>query len=161
MRTFDASSIIYAWDNYPPDQFPPLWKWIAREIAARSVSVPQVALDEVEGRSPECANWLRERDVAVISVSNDILQEALRIKTLLGIEGDRYHPKGVNENDILIIATARVEGLELISNESLQNKHPDVPAKARIPTVCKMQSIDVTCMDFLSLLKTSGQVFGS
>ena len=32
MQTFDASSMIYAWDNYPIEQFPPLWDWMGVQV---------------------------------------------------------------------------------------------------------------------------------
>lgn len=160
MQTFDASSIIYAWDNYPPEQFPPLWRWIAERIEAGEFSIPEPALEEVERRLPECAAWLQDKHIERVTVTNEILQEALRIKDLLGIEEDRYHAKGVGENDLLIIATARIQGFELVSNEGRQHQFPTVAAKAKIPAVCDMEDVDVLCVDFITLIKRSGEVFG-
>jgi len=159
LRTLDASSIIYAWDNYPSEQFPPLWRWLAEEIDAGDLSIPQVAFEEVERRLPECAEWLRSADVKRIATSNRIVHEAFRIKALLKIEGDSYHAKGVGENDLLIVATAKVENLELVSNEGRQTQFPSVPAKAKIPAVCGLDSVDVDCIDFITLIKRSGTVF--
>jgi len=159
LQTFDASSIIYAWDNYPPGQFPPLWRWIAEQINAGNFNIPHPALEEVERRLPECATWLSECNIERIAVTNEILQEALRIKNLLGIVGDGYHSKGVGENDLLIIATARIEGFELVSNEGRQNQFPNIAAKAKIPAVCDMDDVDVPCVDFITVIKQSGQVF--
>jgi len=45
MRVFDASSMIYAWDNYPFGQFPPLWNWMADQIKQGAVTMPSVALE--------------------------------------------------------------------------------------------------------------------
>jgi hypothetical protein len=55
MRVFDASSMIYAWDNYPLQQFPPLWGWMANQIEQGELAMPSVALDEVAHKAPECA----------------------------------------------------------------------------------------------------------
>jgi len=38
MSLFDASSIIYAWDNYPPELFPPLWDWLEEELVSLNKS---------------------------------------------------------------------------------------------------------------------------
>ena len=47
MQVFDASSMIYAWDNHPERQFPPLWKWMALQIEGNELVMPSVAFDEV------------------------------------------------------------------------------------------------------------------
>lgn len=159
LQTFDASSIIHAWDNYPPGQFPPLWRWIAVQIADETFSIPSVALEEVRRRLPECARWLTEQDIESIPMGNDILQEAVRIKGVLGIESDNYSAKGVGENDLFIIATASVFDLELISNEGRQTNLPDVLANCKIPAVCGMRAVEVACIDFITLIRRSGQVF--
>jgi len=87
LRAFDASSIIHAWDNYPLVQFPPLWKWMAREISAGRFVMPKVAFEEVNARAPDCSHWLRQNHVRRIEVTNAIVQEALRIKGMLGLRG--------------------------------------------------------------------------
>lgn len=158
MRVFDASSMIYAWDNYPFGQFPPLWVWMANQFEQGELAMPSVALDEVAHKAPECAEWLKDRDLNVLEISNAILQDAMRIKGLLGIVGDKYHPKGVDENDLLIIATAAALNVELVSDESKQ-KLPDLPAKRKIPAVCAMKEVDVACINFLEYIKKSGAVF--
>lgn len=85
----------------------------------------------------------------------------MRIKHLLGIEEDQHHPKGVGENDIFIIATASVHGLTLVSDEGRQFKKPDILAKRKIPAVCELSGVGVSCINFLQLIRTSGTVFKS
>jgi hypothetical protein len=158
MRVFDASSMIYAWDNYPVQQFPGLWDWMADQIGQRELVMPDVALKEVTHKAPDCAAWLKDCGLEKIEVTNAILQDAFRIKALLGIAGDRYHPKGVDENDLLIIASAASCHAELVSNENKQ-KLPDLPAKRKIPAVCAMVEVSVTCINFIEYIKHSGKVF--
>ncbi len=160
MQVFDASSIIHAWDNYPIRQFPGLWEWMAEQICEKQIVMPSVAFDEVDNKTPECAAWLKDNKIEQLSVTNAIIQKALVIKNLLGIVGDIYHPNGVGENDILIIATACVNNLGLVSDEGWQPKPPVIPKKSKIPLVCTMDVVAVTCINFIEFIKRSDVVFG-
>lgn len=159
MLVFDASSMIYAWDNYPPVQFPPLWTWLGKQVNGHEVVLSVVAYDEVASKLPECANWLTANGVQKIPIGNDILMEATSIKMALGIADDKFHPKGVDENDLLIIATAKILKVALVSNESTQ-KLPNIPAKRKIPAVCGMTNVSVNCINFIEYLRASGATFG-
>lgn len=159
MRVFDASSMIHAWDNYPVRQFPPLWKWMASQIEAKELMMSSVAFDEVNHKAPDCGEWLKDHNLEKLAISNAILQEAKRIKGLLGVVGDKYHAKGVGENDILIIATAHLHGAELVSDEERQTTQPKISSKRKIPAVCVMQSVSVSCINFIDYIKASGEIF--
>lgn len=159
MRIFDASSIIYAWDNYPIGIFPRLWDWIAEEVNSQNIVISTVALDEVSHVSPECGMWLKDNEINQIPVSNSILNTAMEIKEKLGITDDNYNSKGVGENDILIIASAKIIGAELVSDEEFQNNLPPTLARYKIPATCKLPSVSVSCINFLGLIKNSGSTF--
>jgi len=159
MPAIDASSMIHAWDNYPIEHFPKLWDWLATEVGKHSLYLPNAAFTEVAHKVPDCCTWLRDCDCQVVKESNAILQAAMNIKQLLGIQNDQYHPDGVDENDILIIATAKVNGHALISNESRQTKLPANPKRYKIPAVCGHASVTVACNNFIEYLKASNQVF--
>ncbi len=135
MHSFDASSIIYAWDNYPLEQFPKVWQWIANRIGANNFTIPRVALDEVGNKSPDCKKWLTDAKIKSLPVTNSILMESMRIKGLLGISNDQFHPNGVGENDILIVATAKIEAFTLVSDEQKQPKLPQKMEEYKIPAV--------------------------
>lgn len=160
MRTFDASSIIYGWDNYPIGQFPRLWNWMASEVDTGSIGICVVALDEVDTKMPDCAVWLRDNGVKVLVPSSVALHEALVIKGHLGIVNDQYHADGVGENDIIIISVCRSMGLDLVSDEKRQPTLPANLKRYKIPAVCSMGVVNVDCINFLDYLKQSGQVFG-
>ncbi len=96
MPDFDASSIIYAWDNYPIENFPPLWRWVGGQIANNTFGMSEVAFQEVEYKAPECAGWLRKQNVTQTRMMSEIAQEALRIKAVLRIKENNYHPNCVD-----------------------------------------------------------------
>lgn len=159
MQVLDASSALYAWDNYPFEQFPSLWLWLGSQIATGALQISSVALEEVERKTPECAAWLKAQKVSAHSVDQKILLEAVRIKALLSIEGERFGG-GVGENDLLIIAAAKLKGATLVTDERRQPDLPRIKANYKIPAVCGMQTVDVSCLNFLEYLKKSKEVFG-
>ena len=120
--------------------------------------MPSVAFEEVAIKTPDCGKWLKDNDLKQIEISNAVVQDAYRIKLLLGIVGDKYG-SGVGENDLLIIATAREQRAELVSDE---RKQPDLPKELRnykIPAVCSMAENSVPCMNFIEFIKRSKVVF--
>lgn len=159
MPVIDASSMVYAWDNYPLWLFPPLWEWLEDALLAGELRIPQPAMDEIQHVAPDCAKWLRDIGARVLPMTNEILQEAQAIKAKLGIADDQYHADGVDENDILIIATARVHQAQLVSNESKQPNLPVNLKKYKIPAVCA-QFAPPPCINFLDYIKQSGKQFG-
>ncbi len=159
MHTLDASSILHAWDNYPLTQFPGLWDWLAAEIQAQRLSIAVVALDEVGHKSPDCATWLKSQNIRRLAMSNDVIQAAMDIKQHVGIQNDQYHPKGVDENDILIIAAAQYHGATLITNEARQSSSLKEPTRRKIPAVCDLPGVAVAHKNFLDYFRASEQVF--
>ncbi len=69
-------------------------------------------------------------------------------------------PKGVGENDILIITAARAHGAELILDEGEQNQLPDKMAKRKIPAVCDMAEVSLPYINFVEHLKRSDAILG-
>ncbi|MGJ8668940.1 MAG: DUF4411 family protein [Oceanococcus sp.] len=160
MRVIDASSIVYGWDNYPIGQFPPLWAWIELEIENGDLVIPSVALDEVVATAPDCGKWLKAAGIKKLTVTNEVLTLANAAKSMIGVVGDAYHPKGVGENDLLIISTAKAEGVELISDEGRQKSVPKDSRKMKIPAVCDLPGVSVSCINFIEYIKQSNRVFG-
>ena len=158
LQVFDASSMIYAWDNYPVLQFPGLWEWMATQIEERKLVMPSVAFGEVVNKTPDCGKWLKDNELEQIEISNVVVQDAMRIKLLLGIVGDKYKT-GVGENDLFIIATAREQRAELVSDERKQPDLPKEPHNYKIPAVCAMAEVSIPCINFIDFIKRSAVVF--
>jgi hypothetical protein len=159
LRVLDASSALHAWDNYPAAQFPGLWAWLATELQRHQLAIPSVALEEVQHKAPDCAAWLKAHGVPVLHIGNEVLQTALAIRATIGVEADNYHPKGVDENDVLIIASAKARGAELVTNEGRQFGKQAEARKCKIPAVCEIPAVGVANLNFLEYIKKSQQVF--
>ena len=66
------------------------------------------------------------------------------------------NPKGIDENDLELIATASLVDFIVVSEES-QLKSPKNPANTKIPLACEINKIE--CCAFLEFLKNSKAVF--
>ena len=154
MYSFDASSIIHIWDNYPKanPHFDSLWQWISDQIINKQFCISRKALDEVGHKVPECGDWLKSNNIEVYPLTPTSLITAQQIKTLLEIVEDKY-ANSVGENDLFIIAIAKETETTLISEESRQNSLPKQKSNYKIPAVCGMPEVNVSCISFIDLLK--------
>ena len=153
MYSFDASSIIHAWDTYPPanPHFDSLWKWMARQIDGKQFSISSTALEEVGRKIPECEKWLKGNNIEIFPLTSSILSIAQKIKPLLDIK--EMYGSGVGENDLLIIATAKETRTTLVTEEAWQKSLPKKKPKYKIPAVCRMREVNIKCISFIKLLK--------
>jgi len=152
--SFDASSIIHAWDNYPieNEHFESLWFWLAEKIEEKEFTISEIALKEVTDKIPECGKWLKDHNAEVYKLSPSALHKTQEIKTLLGIEEDEYG-NGVGEKDLFIVAIAKESNLTLVTEESRQNNLPTKKHNYKIPAVCALPEINVDCIYFVDLIK--------
>lgn len=158
---FDASGIIHAWDEYPIANFPKFWNWIAEQIATNECAISEVAFDEVKKRYTECYDWLRDKRIRRIRLIEEILLTAKKIKALLQIEEEDYSSKGVDENDLIIIATAKIEDAILITQEARQPITPSLKKKNyKIPAVCDLPEVAVSYQSVREWILASGKQFG-
>ena len=158
MYLLDASSIIHAWDNYPVERFQAFWTWMSAQIVSMELGFPRIALEEVKKNSPECHKWLKNLGPHVVRENSAILQEAVRIQGLLGIQDGKFRG-GVGEADLVIIATAKVTGCPLLSDEAIQPRHPTALANYKIPAVCGLKTVGVQCWNVLRYIKEEGGIF--
>jgi Domain of unknown function (DUF4411) len=158
MPTLDASSIMYAWDNYPSEQFPGLWRWLAAQMELAQLTIPSVALDEVLAKSPDCGAWLKAVPIQTLGESAKSLLCAAQIQAALGVK-DGIYGNGVKSNDVRIIAIAKVANAELLTDERTQPGLPKKLLNYKIPAVCDLKSVGVVHLNFLEYIKRSKQVF--
>ncbi len=160
MPVLDASSIVKAWDEYPPGIFPKLWTWLGDEVHKKKLRLAEPNLEEVGHVSPDCHAWLKVSGHEKIDVTATMLNIALQIKSDLGIQNERYSNKGADERDILAIAAAKELGWTLISDEERQPKVPALRKNYKIPAACLLPTVAVSCMGILDHIKASGKKFG-
>ena len=93
MQVFDASSMIYAWDNYPERQFPGLWEWMAVQIEGKTLVMPSVAFEEVANKTPDCGVWLKDKDLEYFKLVTRFYKMLCALKGFLVLSAITIIPK--------------------------------------------------------------------
>lgn len=148
----DSSSVIAAWDErYPPENFPAFWAQMDDALTSGMVVVPEAVMDELDKKSKDAHAWLKQRSAAIIGYEAKVQAEA---KALLAA-----HPKLVMAKkvafaaDPFVIATAKVHGLAVVSEEGRGS-----PNKPHIPDVCQLNSVE--CIRLVGMIKAQAWVIG-
>jgi hypothetical protein len=135
----DTSCLIAAWEErYPLENFPKFWTYFEQLIDANRVWTPMAVHDEIEKKSKELHKWLGDRARLFIELDEEIQREA---KAILA-----RHPRLVMAKkqrfaaDPFVIATARVRGLTVVTEEGPTGKL----AKPNIPDVCDDYGVEWT-----------------
>lgn len=149
----DTSSLIAAWEErYPQENFPRFWEKLEALGNAERIFVPESVVDETDRRSKELNKWLKDRPQSVVGYEVAIQQEA---KTIL----ERYlllvkQTKSRFAADPFVIATAKVKGLVVLTEEAPSNSGN----RPKIPDVCRELSIE--CVNLIALIRRENWVVG-
>jgi len=151
--SIDTSSIVYGWrEQYPPSNFPPLWRNMEQAIAEGLLVAPREVILELKKVEPEAYEWAKRQDGFSLEL-DEAIQEAT--KTILSQYRELVKDKANRTKaDAFVIAVAQVHGCTVVTNEkptySLSRPHiPDVCAKMKI-----------RCIDLLGLIKEREWVIG-
>lgn len=149
----DTSALIAAWqERYPLENFPRFWERVDGLIAAGRLVAPDEVLRETTKRSDELHTWLKGRPRMFRELEDAIQIEAAQI---LGrfprLVGER---KLRTSADPFVIALAKVEGLQLVTEE----KPTGNDNRPNIPDVCT--ALSMTTMGLLQLIRAEKWVVG-
>jgi hypothetical protein len=149
----DTSSLIAAWqERYPIENFPAFWVKLDALISEARLVAPIDVLHEMAKRSDELHTWLKERRAMFRELEDAVQVEATNIL--------RQFPRLVGERkvrtsaDPFVIALARVEGLQLVTDE----KPTGSLARPNIPDVCT--ELKMTVIGLLQLIQSEKWVIG-
>ena len=154
----DTSGLSSGWRrHYPRGNFPSLWKDIEAFIGGGSLIAPDEVLEELKRGGDDLYDWARTQSGLFVPHDADIQN------TVSSILANPEHAKLLYTQDALnpavadpfVIATAKVHGCAVISNE-VRLSSPS-PKKNKIPNVC--DDLGIAHISFLDLIIEQGWVY--
>ena len=149
----DTSSLIAAWqERYPIGNFPSFWAKVDELVAEGRLLALVEVFREIEKRSDELHTWLKERKFMFRELNDEIQIEVSQVLA-------RF-PRLVGEKklrtsaDPFVIAMARVEGLQLVTEE----KPNGTLVRPNIPDVCA--EMNMSSIGLLQLIQSEKWVVG-
>lgn len=149
----DTSSLIAAWqERYPPEHFPAFWVKMGSLVADSRLIAPVEVLHETKKRSDELHTWLKARPMMFREVDDAMQIEVAQVLSQFPrLVGER---KMRTSADPFVIALARVEGLQLVTDE----KPTGSLTRPNIPDVC--QQLGMPWLGVLQLIRSEKWVVG-
>ena len=149
-----------------------MWEWLAKEIDADSIQTIKPVFEEIKHIDADCSDWLggkayqlrqtmiRCQGIQKPEISNALIKTVNILKREIGIAGDiEGNAKGVDDNDMYLIASAFIHKKTVISNEAQQNDKPREKRNYKIPLVCQHINPGVKVLSFLEFIKLRKQIF--
>lgn len=160
----DANIFITAWNiYYPPHVFCTLWKQIAEhhnqivlikpifdEIDPISSSDQKLSEEAKKGKYP-LRIWMEDNHFTAAPVADSVRAASLSLEMEYETNDN---PKGANQNDITLIAYAKMEGKIVVTFEDKQKQKPGAKCNYKIPLVCDEQGVE--CIKFVEMLDRLG-----
>lgn len=87
-----------------------------------------------------------------------LIAETKNIKNKLVTEDGNLNSHGVCENDLFIIAHAKLNKATLVTEEARQISLPNNKRRYKIPAVCK-EIAGISCVNFTEYIRSSGEIF--
>lgn len=149
----DTSSLIAAWqERYPIENFPRFWDKVDALIAEGRLISPVEVLNETKKRSDELHAWLKARPAMFRELDDAVQIEAAQVLAQFPrLVGER---KLRTSADPFVIALARVEGWQLVTDE----KPTGSLNRPNIPDVCG--ALGMASMGVLDLIRAEKWVIG-
>ena len=149
----DTSSLIAAWqERYPIEHFPSFWTKVDGLINDGRIISPIEVRNEISKRSDELHAWLKSRPAMFRELDEAIQIEAAQILAKFPrLVGER---KLRTSADPFVIALARVEGLQIVTDE----KPTGSLNRPNIPDVCT--ALQMIPYDLLQLIKAEKWIVG-
>lgn len=158
----DASTLIDIWLRFPRELkvFDSLWEQIESLVLTKKILVTKRNFEEVKHKSEDAFKFFKSLGIDVLTPNQQILLTSSDIQKQLGITDAEIKNNlrdGVDEGDLMCIATAKCNSMVLVTEEKRQptysgNKEPSLK-KYKIPKVCGMPSVKVICINFLEFLE--------
>lgn len=170
----DANILITAWyKTYPPRMkvFQPLWNQIAQHhddivllkpIFDEIEPIPSGSKLSIKKKKDEhpLRVWLEESKFTETEISDKVNEVSLELESEYETDNES---KGAGQNDIILIAYAKVTEKIVVTLESPQPHKPGKKSNYKIPLICLEQKIDcidfVTMLDRLNLRRVRGHIF--
>ena len=143
----DANVFITSWNHiYPINVFPSLWEQVAQHQS--DIILIKPIYDQIIVKKDPLTEWLREN--RFFSTHIDDETENLSFKWEREYE-IREESKGVDEEDIKLIAYANRENKTVVTLEAEQNQKPSKKYNYRIPLVCSEK--EVPYINFVEMIE--------